>query len=164
MGVKKKLGLICPYVLISILIDIDSFFTYADDRSPERYKGIFTFIPENSTFKLLKFILSPIPQTSNIDSLFDLDCKTGTTPETESVIKRLGGGDGVPCVFPFTLEANNKTYHSCTYDFMHVTGYQPWCSTKVDKNGVHMRDVGEDVKNWGICTDASSCPIPPRRE
>ena len=109
-------------------------------------------------------ILSPIPQTSNIDSLFDLDCKTGTTPETESVIKRLGGGAGVQCIFPFTLEANNKTYHSCTYDFMHVTGYQPWCSTKVDKNGVHMRDVGEDVKNWGICTDASSCPIPPRRK
>ena len=103
--------------------------------------------------------------TSSYSNHFFLDCRTGSpTPETASVVKKHGGQEGTPCVFPFTLEANNKTYHSCTYDFMHVTAYQPWCSTRVDKNGVHMRNVGEDEKNWGLCTDESSCPIPPRRK
>ena len=103
--------------------------------------------------------------TSSYSNHFFLDCRTGSsTPESASIVKKHGGQVGAPCVFPFTLEANNKTYHSCTYDFMHVTAYQPWCSTRVDKNGVHMRNVGEDEKNWGVCTDESSCPIPPRRK
>ena len=71
---------------------------------------------------------------------------------------------GVPCVFPFTLKG--KTYHSCTYDYSHVTGYKPWCSTKVDPNGNHVTGRNPDgTKNWGTCLeDDFTCPIPPRRK
>ena len=70
-----------------------------------------------------------------------------------------------PCVFPFKLDLNNKTYHACTYDFSHVTGYKPWCSTKVDENGYHVKKNPDGTKNWGVCLEeesSSNCPIPPR--
>lgn len=61
-----------------------------------------------------------------------------------------------PCQFPFTLRG--KTYWACTYDLSHITGYKPWCSTKVDADGNHI----SGGRNWGICDDAQNCPIPPR--
>ena len=74
-----------------------------------------------------------------------------------------------PCVFPFKLGNNNKTYHACTYDYSHVTAYKPWCSTKVNETGWHVGKNPDGTKNWGICTDGteteeelSKCPIPPR--
>ena len=70
---------------------------------------------------------------------------------------------GVPCVIPFTLLG--KTYHSCTYDFHHTTGYKPWCSTKVDENGIHVTKNPDGTNNWGTCLeDDLNCPIPPRRK
>ena len=62
----------------------------------------------------------------------------------------------LPCQFPFTVK--NKTYWACTYDYSHITGYRPWCSTKVDRQGNHI--VAQ--RNWGICDDKLNCPIPPR--
>ena len=52
IGFQNNVGLIYSFVIIFTLIEIDSFFTYADDRSPERYKGIFVFHPVNSIFRL----------------------------------------------------------------------------------------------------------------
>ena len=56
-----------------------------------------------------------------------------------------GPSNGTACVFPFT--AWGKTYEACTTD----TDVRPWCSTKVDDNGVHMLDV------WGYCGPACPC-------
>ena len=77
-----------------------------------------------------------------------LECKTSSTAGI--------GMANLPCQFPFTLR--NKTYHSCTFDFSHITEYLPWCSTKVDDLGNHI-SAGN---NWGICDDLANCPIPPR--
>ena len=97
------------------------------------------------------------------------ECKTKNSTSLYSLLKRRKAKIDLPCVFPFTLGANNKTYHACTYDYSHITGYKPWCSTKVDENGVHVSKNADGTKNWGICTDETedvavdtNCPIPPR--
>ena len=54
----------------------------------------------------------------------------------------------VPCVFPFSY--SGKTHTSCTTE-----GHpeqMPWCSTKVDAQGVHVKGGG----NWGLC--GKGCP------
>ena len=63
----------------------------------------------------------------------------------------------VPCIFPFTYD--KVTYNSCTWDLSHLTK-GPWCSTKVDARGQHVK------KNWGLCTASGDykCPIPPGGE
>ena len=93
------------------------------------------------------------------------ECKTGNSSALYPLLKSRKAVIGEPCVFPFKLDLNNKTYHSCTYDFSHVTGYKPWCSTKVDANGYHIKKNPDGSKNWGTCLeDDTSCPIPPRRK
>ena len=70
---------------------------------------------------------------------------------------------GQKCLFPFTL--NNITYRSCTYDYSYITFAKPWCSTKVDLDGNHVKGRNADgSRNWGICDDRENCPIPPRRK
>ncbi len=64
----------------------------------------------------------------------------------------------MPCKFPFKLRG--KVYWACTFDFSHITGYKPWCSTNTDANDNHITGG----KNWGICDDDVNCPVPPRRE
>ena len=44
-----------------------------------------------------------------------------------------------PCQFPFIL--NNKKYWACTYDYGHLAGYKPWCSTKTDENDNHIKGI-----------------------
>ena len=61
----------------------------------------------------------------------------------------------------------NKTYHTCTYDYAHITGYKPWCSVDTDVNNNHNRGRTKDAngttkKFWGVCDDTNSCIIPPR--
>jgi len=60
-----------------------------------------------------------------------LTSKDSKAPETE-------------CIFPFTY--NNFTYTGCPTDPVDQT--KRWCSTKTDKNGVHI--VGNST--WGYCT------------
>ena len=79
-------------------------------------------------------------------------CRTSTSDSGEGDRGQLDA----PCQFPFSLR--NKTYYSCTFDYSHITGYKPWCSTKVDRNGNHV----SGGKNWGVCDDKQNCPIPPR--
>ena len=93
-------------------------------------------------------------------SIITLGCITGQSPETLELLQQRKARIGAPCVFPFI--ARNKTYHSCTYDYSHITGYKPWCSTKVDDEGHHLHDGEGGTVNWGLCLDASTCPIPPR--
>merc|ERR1712051_135315 len=81
------------------------------------------------------------------------DCKTGSSPDTEIALRQLGADVGVPCIFPFKVR--NKTYHSCTYDYSHMSQYKSWCSTSVDPEGYTLK--------WGACFDEVKCPIPPRR-
>ena len=79
-------------------------------------------------------------------------CRTSSSDSGEGDRGQLDA----PCQFPFTLR--NKTYYACTFDYSHITGYKPWCSTKVDRNGNHI----SGGKNWGVCDDNRNCPIPPR--
>ena len=61
------------------------------------------------------------------------------------------------CVFPFTIftdnkdgNAENNTYFECTTN--HDPDKRPWCSTKVDLNGVHLKD------HWGHCdVESKNC-------
>ena len=95
--------------------------------------------------------------------LFLTECKTSNSSDVYQLLIKRGAQIGQPCIFPFTVK--NKTYHSCTYDFSHVTGYKPWCSTKIDNAGNHITGRNTDgTANWGICEDVENCPIPPRRK
>ena len=55
---------------------------------------------------------------------------------------------GSECIFPFTY--NKVEYYACPKHKRRKHKY--WCSTKVDKNGVHIK--GKD--NWGFC--GPRCP------
>ena len=52
------------------------------------------------------------------------------------------------CVFPFRF--NGIKYNSCTMSKADLTENKPWCSTKVDRNGKHVKG------NWGSCE--TNCP------
>ena len=56
---------------------------------------------------------------------------------------------GKECIFPFQF--NGNIHNECTWD--QAAPGNPWCSTKVDENGVHIENIGE----WGICGEG--CPI-----
>ena len=58
-----------------------------------------------------------------------------------------GPGQGLPCVFPFTL--NDQEYNACTKDG-DKSVKQYWCSTSVDEDGVHVSG------HWGACS--KGCP------
>ncbi len=51
----------------------------------------------------------------------------------------------MPCIFPFIIK--NVTYDECTRN--HDKFGRLWCSTKVDKEGMHVSDNDE---NWGYCS------------
>ena len=68
-----------------------------------------------------------------------------------------------PCVFPFTFNYKdssgsevNQTFFGCTANL--DPDDKPWCSTKVDSNGIHK------VGHWGHCetnsTDCSNLIVP----
>ena len=59
------------------------------------------------------------------------------TSETDSGNEDGDGKLATTCQFPFIL--NKKTYWACTFDYGHLTGYKPWCSTKVDENRNHIQ-------------------------
>ena len=66
-----------------------------------------------------------------------------------------------PCKFPFVVKG--KTYHTCTYDFSHITGYNAWCSTNTDEKNNHIKGRDSNGKKyWGVCDDTVKCNIPPR--
>ena len=56
---------------------------------------------------------------------------------------------GKECIFPFQF--NGNIHNECTWD--QAAPGNPWCSTKVDENGVHIENIDE----WGICGEG--CPI-----
>ena len=53
-----------------------------------------------------------------------------------------GPGSGQPCKFPFKYWGT--VYNSC----IDMDMDKPWCSTKVDETGKHMRG------NWGNCDES----------
>ena len=57
-----------------------------------------------------------------------------------------GPGSGLPCKFPFKYYG--KVHNSCTDMMKKYTNNKPWCSTKVDETGKHMRG------NWGNCDES----------
>ena len=57
-----------------------------------------------------------------------------------------GPGRGLPCKFPFKYYG--KVHNSCTDMMKKYTNNKPWCSTKVDETGKHMRG------NWGNCDES----------
>ena len=59
------------------------------------------------------------------------------TSESDTGNEDENGQLEAPCQFPFIL--NKKTYWACTYDYGHLTGYKPWCSTKTDDNDNHIQ-------------------------
>ena len=62
----------------------------------------------------------------------------------------VGGADpNKPCIFPFKQFHGHKTHDACILDPW------PWCSTKVNDEGIHIAGQG----NWGNC-DQSKCPMP----
>ena len=86
------------------------------------------------------------------------ECKTTTFQDDFEDDSPLGGR-GKNCIFPFTAytdqeKKNKKTFYGCTTelcgDAAGCNGF--WCSTKVDKNGMHVQGQG----NWGYCN--SKCP------
>lgn len=115
-----------------------------------------TTTSKKTMWLLLILLIPPLIVEGQLDvrfarGTFD-SCKTSETDTGE-------GGRGhlnTPCQLPFTLRG--RTYYACTYDYSHITGYKPWCSTKVDANGKHVSGGG----NWGICDDIYNCPIPPK--
>ena len=81
---------------------------------------------------LIKFIVLQVWVKHVI--VLDTGCKTngGAIPNRQ-------------CTFPFTVYG--KTFDACTS----VGHTAPWCSTKVDQNGHHVRG------NWGDCGSECSC-------
>eukprot|EP00095_Tigriopus_kingsejongensis_P000560 maker-scaffold776_size99073-snap-gene-0.17 protein:Tk00560 transcript:maker-scaffold776_size99073-snap-gene-0.17-mRNA-1 annotation:"hypothetical protein DAPPUDRAFT_312923" len=61
-----------------------------------------------------------------------------------------GPAKGLPCVFPFKFQ--NFTFDGCTT--ITDSEKRPWCSTKVNANGVHIGAEG----HWGHC-DVVGCPM-----
>ena len=57
------------------------------------------------------------------------------------------------CIFPFRYEG--VTHNACTKHGIEDTEYEPWCSTKVDKSGIHVSGGG----HWGDC--GPECPFEP---
>ena len=58
-----------------------------------------------------------------------------------------GASPGKECIFPFKFRG--VTHNACAQPF--TSGYEPWCSTKVDDDGVHM-----GAQDWGDCNE--NCP------
>ena len=56
-----------------------------------------------------------------------------------------GPQEHVPCIFPFRV--NDTVYGGCTLDGNAPGAHTPWCSTRVDLEGVHIGGQG----NWGVC-------------
>ena len=87
-----------------------------------------------------------------------LVCISGNATNVKEKVRK-----GVPCVFPFQYAG--KTYKTCTHDHSRVFQYLPWCSTRVNKQGVHIaRKDRHGVWNVGICEDKENCPLPYKRE
>ena len=93
-----------------------------------------------------------------------LGCKTSLTNEGDP--KKRHGQLNTTCQFPFTVKG--KTYYTCTWDYSHTTGQNPWCSVDTDDNNKHHggkdRIVINGIKKkfWGVCDDTDACNIPPR--
>ena len=62
-----------------------------------------------------------------------------------------GPSSGKKCILPFIYKG--ITHNGCTRHGIEDTEYEPWCSTKVDDNGVHIGDKG----HWGDCSP--ECPF-----
>ena len=58
---------------------------------------------------------------------------------------------GTKCIFPFIL--NGITHDACTTHTNADPEWLPWCSTKVDKFGIHVKGGG----HWGDC--GPECPF-----
>ena len=48
-----------------------------------------------------------------------------------------GEETGKECIFPFQF--NGNVHNECTWD--QAAPGNPWCSTKVDENGVHIENI-----------------------
>ena len=61
-----------------------------------------------------------------------------------------GSSSGMKCIFPFIFE--EVTHNACT-EHGNAPEWEPWCSTKVSKFGVHIEGGG----HWGDC--GPECPF-----
>ena len=73
------------------------------------------------------------------------------TPFADECLTMSGPSSGMKCIFPFTWRG--ETYDACTREASTASNGDPWCSTKVDDDGVHISGQG----NWGGCSQA--CPV-----
>ena len=73
------------------------------------------------------------------------------TPFADECLTTSGPSSGMKCIFPFKFRG--ETYNACKSDISPAPNGDPWCSTKVDNDGVHIGGQG----NWGVCSQA--CPV-----
>ena len=85
--------------------------------------------------------------------VFIAGCKSSLTNKGD-VGKEAHGKLNSTCRFPFTLDG--KYYYTCTWDYSHLTGNNPWCAVDIDD-----KDNDGEIF-WGICDDTDACNIPPR--
>ena len=83
-------------------------------------------------------------------SLLFSNCNNHSIFLADTCITIAGPSNGTTCVFPFIF--SHVTYEACTME----TEDEPWCSTKVDDNNVHIGGEG----NWGYCDLECPCNGP----
>ena len=98
-------------------------------------------------FLLFFFFLESKGALTKAESTND-DSSKKSVCNTES-----GASPNLPCIFPFRY--NGGIHTSCIWDDAQYTHHKPWCSTKVDKAGHHIKRQSK----WGNC--GPECPISP---
>ena len=87
--------------------------------------------------------------TAKFFAIFLLSLPTEMEAAATSDCKTVGGpSSDVECIFPFKYFG--ITHNGCTVHGNTESEEKPWCSTKVDKNGLHVKD------SYGYC--GQECP------
>ena len=119
---------------------------------------------KNSNSSQRLFVVLSLSLIIRLNFISIIGCKTSLTNEGDP--KKRHGQLNTTCQFPFTVKG--KAYYTCTWDYSHTTGQNPWCSVDTDDNNKHHggkdRIVINGIKKkfWGVCDDIDACNIPPR--